>query len=415
MRNILIFFFVYIPSLFSQEKNNNLNYLVIDNYLSQKNKITNEQNQLNILYSSYDCNKCVMYISNILGAIKNPEIKINIISDNVVFAKKELKSFDLKLNYFYNEEVFDKFSINRKTIAYFIDQEKNIISLEKEIINKIKSTTKLKDEIIFKVSDSLISKNGLNSTVIPFNNFLTFDKKLETSVVFSNIKNATTNFSCEINYLKTKLSDSLKIYNLPERNPDVTNLVKSNFEGFQQITNKFPIKFIQILSISSKDDIVFCVFSVSRLYNNINNPENISLLTNNFLATKKIKNKDGFLELMNIDQYDQYYLVDLFEYENEIYPLSVWANSTPEIINENEFTINVNKLDKESNELSFAGKASLKIDSSNKKIEMLSLDKNVKETIYITNTIQLEGHSFFINKDIINPMNNLGEIVITRN
>ena len=82
-------------------------YNKIDEYLIKKHSLNEDLKQLNILFSSNDCKMCISYLQNILPqAVKLNDLKINIITDNIVYAKKHLKKFNFKFNYVKRQSLF---------------------------------------------------------------------------------------------------------------------------------------------------------------------------------------------------------------------------------------------------------------------------------------------------------------------
>lgn len=392
-------------------------YNSIDKYISTNHTNKSDVDCMNILFSSNDCDKCILYINALLTNLKGTRyensITINVIADNVAYAKKNLSKYDLKFNYFYDKSLFEKFDINNRTLLY-LKKGENIITDPDSILSYLDKNEIKKGELIFQLGDSLVNPDKISSTLLPYDNLLTIDPKMDVAILYKKNNIADVEKSYKISYLTGTVKDSLKLFNLPERIADKSSIKKTDFKSYSALAKRNNMQFVKIHSITSKGFDVYTTFTLNRIYWNLHEKDKYVLLGHSFLAVRKIKNEDELLGLMNIENYDDFYLIDVFEYGGSTYPLSTWVYSTPEIIGENTFKTNVNKVVVENESLEFGGSATIVLNPKDKKAMMTSLDKNAKNVRVRNNTIVLNGYKYKIEKEMIDASNNYGLIRISK-
>src|SRR5690606_8010012 len=178
----------------------------IDKYLNQKYKLTEEY--INIIYNTIDCEKCSYVLYNFLTKSSDAKdiANINVFTDNVAIAKKALKEYNQKFNYFLEKDLFSKYEeVKYKTFYY---------TIKKDYFN----------ELIH--NDSILTKDNIEITKIPLNKLLVYDNRIEKAVILDLEKKVS-----KFEYYDYKIQDTLKLYNLPDR-IDTRLLAKTSFKEY---------------------------------------------------------------------------------------------------------------------------------------------------------------------------------------
>lgn len=408
-----ILFFLIAKNIAGQELNDNIcNYQKIDNYITEHH-IRNKDNHINILYSSNDCEKCILYLGSVLKELKDKQgvITVNVISDNVVFAKKKLAGYKLPVNYYYDNELFNNFGIDYRTKLYLKTDKGFIISDTEKILNYLHYELSNEGDVILKYPDSIIDPYKMISTILPYDSFLTLDSQMEVALLFKRKSNNSDVF--DISKIESTINDSLKLYNLPERIPFDSGLKKVAFSEFDAVSRDNLIPLIKIHSITGSGSSVYCNFAVSRLYRKKEGAE-YALLTNSFLGVKKINNEKELLDVMNLDTYDNIYHVDVFDYEGEEYPMSIWITDGINIIDTNIIATKVNKVIPMQDELVFGGLATIELNPVTQTAVMTGLNTDSENAIKRTNILKTKKYNYYIKKEMIDKENNYGILKIIR-
>lgn len=392
-------------------------YNSIDKYISTNYTKKAEIDCLNILFSSNDCDKCVLYINTLLMGLKESgyenSITINVVADNVAYAKKSLSKYKLNFNYFYDKLLFEKFEINNRTLLY-LKKGENIITDPDSILDVFRKRGIEKTGLIFQLNDSLVNPDKISSTLLPFDNLLTIDPKMDIAILYKKNNSEDVDKSYIASYITSVVTDSLKLFNLPERIVDKSNIKRTDFKVYSTLAKRNNMQLVKIHSLASRGFDIYVTFTLNRIYMDVSQQDKYILLGNSFVGVKKIKNEDELLDLMNVEKYDDFYLVDVFEYEGYTYPLSTWVYSTPEIIGENVFKTNVNKVVVGNENLEFGGNATIILNPKDNTAKMTALDRNAKNVRVRSNTIKFKGYNYKIEKEIIDVSNNYGLIKVTK-
>lgn len=417
LKSIILFFCTLFINNANAQIIGEPDYVSVDTYILEKHSIKKDNSgYINILFSSNDCDRCIVYLVPLLKSLEelNTAIPINIITDNTAYAKKNLKAYRLNLNYVFDKEVFSKYGINLRTVTY-LKHNSQIIDNVEDIINTVNNGN---TSVVFQKTDSLVTEINMSSSFIaPFNSFLTLDSKMGTALLFEPV-----NQSYSLTYLEAKISDSLKIYNLPERTADTERksgeklFEKLDFKDFSYFCKTGRYKFLKITAISSFGSNVYCNFSIDRSYKEKQRENYFSIWGNDFVAVKKIKTKEDMHTIMDISTYDQIYpLMNEFEFENELYSTGVWVHSYLEFEDENTIKINVDKSNEDRTDFEFAGLATIRLNPAEQKAEMIALDKdNAEPVIKRNNQILLGNYIYSVEKEMTDEANNAGFIKITK-
>ena len=388
-------------------------YGKIDNYVVNHHTSDGKNNCITVLYSSADCENCILFLRQTLGEIKpDNKIPVYVITDNIAYAKKNLGKYKLNYTYYFDREIFNQFEINKRTLLY--SRFNSVLNDNPEQIINLANASATTPEIVFQQQDTVLMANDLETRTMPYNAFATINPKMDVAILFRKTKSADVNKSYSVTYLYKNLRDSLKIYTLQERNPDPENLKLIPFKEFGQLAQKNAINFYKIHSLTSYNNAVYCTFTISRLYKDVRQKDNFSILSNAFIAQKEIKSEKDLLDVMCIDTYDHIYFADMFTYQDTVYPMSTWIYSTPDPTGKNTLLTNVNKVEANGGELSFGGKATILLDPNTQTMKMTALDANAPKVRFRKNTFENGNYTYKLQKVMIDDSKNLGTILLTR-
>uniref|UniRef100_UPI00404AA093 hypothetical protein n=1 Tax=Flavobacterium sp. TaxID=239 RepID=UPI00404AA093 len=406
----LYIFFVFTSQfIFGQEiiDGAKYDYDLIDKYLIEKHQINSSSKSLNILFSSNDCKMCISYLQNVLNEANTSNLIFNIFTDNIVYAKKHLSKYNLKLNYIFDNTIFSLFDIESKTIIYLKEDNKITFNISDIIVNLNKS-----DEIALIVIDTLLTDNNISSTLLPYQKILTYDSKMETAILFEK-ENKKQEFT-KIQYLYPKINDSIKLYKLDERINNKTKFQNIDFQSFEKLLLANSLRYVEVQSFASFENIIYCTFILNRLYENLEKKDNFSYIGNSFIATKKINSENDIYDVMDVSSYDNYYLIDVFNFKNTIYPVSVYIYDNFKVVNENTIKIKVNKQIEDKHKLEFGGEITFTLNPLKNSTSVKELNENVEKKFVRINTVLCNDFYYTIEKKMTDLKSNIGKILITK-
>ena len=286
----------------------------IDSQFLSHNKEQNVVNEyLNVFVSSKDCYRCFAELHQILMQIEKvkPNLQVNFITDQVVFAKKETKDYLLKKRYFVNKEIFNE----QPKSFYYLKQNNEIIEGRDKIISSLKNDATLNSDFItnLKVKDSLFTSTDIYHAGL-FNNDLlvVYDKSVDLGGIINVIEN-------KIDYYNIT-TVSKKLYNLPFT-LELKDFELINYESFSKLKKDFRIPEIKTTIIYINEDIVYTNFVVSRLFKDLKTEGDVGLFSFNYIAVKQIKDKNKLAELFDIETYDSFFSVDHLDFNAQTYRL----------------------------------------------------------------------------------------------
>lgn len=388
-------------------------YKAIDNYVVNHHTSDGKKDCITVLYSSADCENCILFLRQTLGEIKpENDTPVYVITDNIAYAKKNLRKYKLKYTYYFDREIFELFEINKRTLLY--SRFNGVLNDNPEQIINLTNARATTPEIVFQQQDTVLMANDLETRIMPYDAFATINPKMDVAILFRKTKSADVNKSYSVTYLYKNLRDSLKIYTLQERNPDPENLKLIPFKEFGQLAQKNAINFYKVHSLTSYNNTVYCTFTISRLYKDVRQKDNFSILSNAFIAQKEIKSEKDLLDVMRIDTYDHIYFADMFTYQDTVYPMSTWIYSTPEPTGKNTLLTNVNKVEANGGELSFGGKATILLDPNAQTIKIMALDANAPKVRFRKNSFEKGKYTYKLQKVMTDESKNLGNITFTK-
>ncbi|OYQ36767.1 hypothetical protein CHU92_09225 [Flavobacterium cyanobacteriorum] len=410
--------FTFICVLYSSAQVKVPDYESIDQYITEAHTGTGANDHVTILFSSNDCDKCILYLHSILLDLKkstgNSGLPLNVITDNKAFAKKNLDKYKLDFKYYYDKSLFSKFGINSKTLIYYKKNNKLISDVGQ--ISAMMPKSEAATDVIFQFKDSIVGADNFSCTSLPYDHLLILDPKMDKSILLSKAKENAIEKSFNYAYMTSKIKDSLKLYQLPESDIDRLQFEKAGYENALQLLNTNNLEFIEITSITSFGPYVYCNFIINRLYKNLSKKDDFALIGDSFLAVKKIKKESDLKDIMNVDQYDQFYLFYSFDYQGTTYPISTWIYGTFTVVKPDTITTNINKVVSSKPSLDFWGKATIVLDSKTQVAKMTDIDPTA-ENIRVRNTlVKYKNDTYTVRKDMINEEDNIGLIkIIKRN
>lgn len=367
---------VFSSHVFSQ------NLEEIDNHFKQSNKIKENDSYINIYLNSNDCFRCFGQIYQILTTIEeeNKEIQINIITNEIVFAKKNTKDYTFDINFYLDKDIVQKYPS-----FYYYKLNKQIISDNNQIINEIKKNTpKNKITLIQLIDESFTSDNLVHAGI--YDNFIiVYDNTVDLGGIIENSK---------IEYYDITTS-SKKLYNqlpLPYKNYK-ENFKPLSYEDFQNIKKNFPgVPDIKVTSISIFEDIAYAGFMVSRVFQSTQDSTAFELPSFTYLAIKKLKN-NNLKDIFDLNSYDNYFCMDILPFNSIDYRIGVSINYPFTIINEHNFMAKI------FNELDYAGEATFEFNEDYTTLNITSINPEAPR-IYEYENIEIDGKKYYVDKEM---------------
>ncbi|WP_410879819.1 hypothetical protein [Myroides sp. DW712] len=401
---VLLFFITSLGgnSIYSQD------FKQIDEYIDEIHHLNSEETTIYILFSKNDCENCILYLHSTLDLIEKKvvlaeNIKINVITDNIAYAKKYLNNYKLQYNFIFDKDIFHNFGVASRTILYLRDNAELITDPTK--INLHLSKIKIDKKVVFSIKDSIFSDTSPIIASILEENIIALDNNMDIALLLLKKDSTYTPI-----FLNSHIVDSLKLYNLPLRDKkELKDFTLINFKDAKPIYKNFNMDMLKIQSFSSKENMVFCRFRIKRMYQIGESLDNIHMISDDFIAVKKIKDKKNISTLLDIDQYDTYYLTNSFFFNDNEFLLSNWVYSSLNILDENTIITNIDVLNSE-NKNEFGGLATLKLDPLNQKVKMVDLATNVTKGEYFNTEIFLNSKKYTLQKKWIDETINFGKL-----
>lgn len=369
-----------------------------------------------LLYAS-DCFKCKLPLSHAVNLLKQEDhdhlYRRLILTDNYAYARSFNKDIGIGATVIYDSAVFSSVADGLKSRiviagcgAYTTIGSKDITEayLIQELHDKAACTEKTHHPTVFYTfADSVISPVNFSAAVTPFG-FIVYDPLLQTGIRITHQKQSA--------YANPSVSDSGIINTLPDRtNKD--RFDKTSYSKTVKDLAKNNIPVVYINSISNYDSMIYCIFSVNRVYIDKSLADNYGVFTTNFIGVKKIAMLKDYESVLDVASYNNVYYIDSFSYQGETYPVGKWINFHPLFINDSTIQMNVNYQDNDRRSIGFGGLATV-ILGKNNTAKMIHIDKNAKEEITISHTVMLNGTGYFIEKHMTDESKSLGTINITR-
>jgi hypothetical protein len=225
---------------------------------------------------------------------------------------------------------------------------------------------------------------------------------------FSNFKKDSISYDTE--KLETTLTDSLKIFNLPDRLGTLP-LSKLSLRDYNSLSSINANPLVTLYSLIRWENWVYITFSLDRLYKEKDTKDSYRLLGNSYLAIKEIKSEVDLKSVLDIGSYNNYFLVDVFNFQGRRFPTSTWIYYVPEISSKAVVKMRVNLLNLEETEMEYSGMATIQLDFEKNKSEILEIDKTAANIRMRHNKIEILKNYYLVEKVVTNAAENEGNII----
>lgn len=337
--------------------------------------------------------KCILSFHQNLNKLSNRnDYELVVVTDNKVFAREILSKYkDLKFKLFYDKLIFSNEFLEGK--SFFYCRNDLYKPLEKVIFER----------------DSLFINNNINTFLVKDKFIFVYDKKM-SNLLFFEIDYKQDDFKLnKIDQYKLKTSNKSKLFKLADNNLN-DSLVLIDYEKNIEILNELNLPFIKVNNFYSQNNFAYANFQLNRLYINIYNELDYQLITENFVALKKIDKVDT--SITNLGSYDEYYNVNSLDFNGLKYGTSAWINYTPNIIQDRVILLRFNTIDKD-NKIVYAGAGEVFLDDSTEEAKLNKIIPDFSNKPNIFDVINIKNISYTIYKDITDEENNYGNLIMT--
>lgn len=380
---------------------NSQNLSEIDLYFTEKKTISNKEDYFNIFLSSKDCYRCTASNHQLLMYLEkesdNTPLNINIITDEISFARKTFKEYKLKLNYVVDKNVFNRTDVRNKSFQYL--KFKNKIYNDLSEIQKLLTAKKNIAKTIA-ITDDLLIRTNIYPLKLLGNRVFLHDPGMETGLLV-NLEDLSKNEYIEAN------TKSRKLYSLPFK-VDTSSFKLVDYDNFQLAKKEFHLPEIKIHNINILGNLILCNFSTSRLFEELHHPGKHGLISNNYIALKTINNEADLKNILDLDTYIAYFNVEDFDYDKKKYRVGIGIYSQTVIVDDTTFKLKVDEI--VNNETIYRGEATLKLNKDRSKLEIQEINDQVANKKHINREISLDGSQFYVDKEITDENTNTGII-----
>lgn len=389
-------------------------YTAIDLYLKSNINIKDyttkgEFESLNLLLSTNDCDNCIpaffSYINNITD--KKP-YTVNIITDNIAYAKKTLgNAVHFKYNLYYNKDVFSKY-LNGRSGIYYKDMSYTVYGKEKDIRIKLKNSEEriaffnnfTDDKARILIQDSLMSNTAyIIPSPLPDNQLLVLDNKMDTALLLELEREQDSFAVIQSKYYTPSVSNPQKLFDLPS---PIDNLL--SFEENKKHLKNIHTNMIKLYSVTYWNGIYYCVFGLTRMFKN-NDKDTINFLQAYFVATQKADGK-GINQILDASAYDNYYMIDDLPYEGITYRIIGETRTKPLIVADNKLNWRARIPHPETRSTTYAGLATLEL--KNSVANIIGIDRKFDEFLSLNSLFEFDGKFYYLYRNITSEENNEG-------
>lgn len=379
---------------FSQNKHE------IDTEFVKKNKKTANTTYFNLYLSSKNCYKCISEVHSIFSFIEENKLnlEINIVTDNIVLAKKETEGYPFKINYFVDKKIFNTYPQS----FYYYKNNDVIIDSFNDILSEFRKENNDSELVKFKaikIQDSRFSEGDLFIAGMVIDKMIVYDKVLDLGGVI-------TSETHTLSYYDIPYS-SEKIYNLPTFKIENNELVSYN--DFIKNNKKKPLRSIKVSVISIYKDRVYTQFEVSQVYKDLEIDNKFNTYSFAYIAIKQIKEDDDISSIFNLDTYDSYLYTSDLNFEGKNYRLGI-SNYFPVIERKNNHQF-ISHLYAAS---AYVGEATLEFQNDFKSIKIIDIMPKDSVEYRISPYIKIGEDRYFINKKLDNDLNTQGVITFEK-
>jgi len=378
----------------------------IDTLFLTKEKEKKSGTYLNIYFSSKDCYRCSGEIHKIVSYIENNaiDIPIHIISDNVLLAKKEMKSYDLPFIFFSDTDVFKEhlksFFYLKKDHVFYV----NLAQVLKQIKVDNKDVVVLKDvnSINYNklkgihIEDSRLSANNINYAGFFKQHVFLFDQVVERGAILNSNKG-------KLDYYETT-QFSEKIYNLSFNDFEIKDFSLVNYEKASEFREENKNHEVKVTAITVYENRVYTQFLVSRYFEKEGMGDDLYVFTFPYLAIKELKQEDDIFDIFDLELYDSYVEVEYLNFSSKTYRFGVGVYfPILKILNKNRFITHLYE------DSDYVGTATFELSEDLKTLSILEIEPK-EEVIFSFPTFKLEQGEFFFEKKMTDELTGKGII-----
>lgn len=403
----LLFLFSY--GLFAQD------YAAIDQYLQTNLDLKGqaaegEDESLTLLLTVNDCDNCVPLLYSYLKNIpKNKPYAVNIVTDNIAYAKKVLGDVaSLNCHLYHNASIFTTFLAGRSGL-YFKDMNGAIFGDKEDIQIKLKNAQdrqaffeNLNKKAQVLQQDSLLSSVPfIASTALPNNQLLVFDSKMGLGL-FLDIKEHPDSLSVvHSQYYTPTITNPKKLFHLPGATKEDVS-----FEEMQKIADAIHTNMIKLYTITYWNGQYYATFSITRA---IKQDDQTKLYSTYFVSTKKAEQLDPQTTL-DPSAYDNYYMLGDLPYEGNTYRMTVYAGTKPQIVDDNKLNWRLRRPNNQGVNQRYSGLGTLELQDNTARL--IAIDPTFEEFIDLNLLLKWKNKTYYLSRQITDEANNQGYLFL---
>ena len=403
----LLFLLPY--GLFAQD------YAAIDQYLQTNLDLKGqaaegEDESLTLLLTVNDCDNCIPLLYSYLKNIpKNKPYAVNIVTDNIAYAKKVLGDVAASNDHLYhNATVFTTFLAGRSGL-YFKDMNGAIFGDKQDIQIKLKNAQDrqaffgdLNKKAQVLLQDSLLSSIPfISSTALPNNQLLVFDSKMGLGL-FLDIKEHPDSLAVvHSQYYTPIFTNPTKLFHLSGATSEDVS-----FEEMQKIALAIHTHMIKLYTITYWDGQYYATFSITRAFKKDNQTK---LYSTYFVGTKKAEHLDP-QTILDPSTYDHYYRLEDLPYEGNTYRMTVYAGAKPQIVDDNKLNWRLRMPNNQGLNQRYSGLGTLKL--QDKTAQLIAIDPAFEEFIDLNLLLKWKNKTYYLSRQITDEATNQGYLFL---
>ncbi|MDR2222545.1 MAG: hypothetical protein LBE34_07370 [Flavobacteriaceae bacterium] len=371
-------------------------------FLKKYNK-SSESTYFNIYLSSKDCYRCLVGINNLLSFVvaNKSDLEINIVTDNIILAKKETSSYPLKINY-----SVDKLAFNDSPKSfYYLKKDGVIVDKYDELVVEFQkkphasiAESELRKFTNIGIRDSLFSDGELFAPGILNGKFIIYDKTLSRGGIITSGSHSLVPYDVPLT--------SKKMYEIPKFQFENEELM--SYESFLEHNKNDRLPGIKISVISIHENVVYTQFVISQLFKNLKKANDYSIYSYGYIAVKEMKKGEDVSTIFDIDSYDSYFYMDDLKFEGKPYRFGVSIYyPIIERKDKNNFVVHIYSGS------TYVGEADVEFKNNFKEVGIKNINFKDK-AIYAYLTLKSGEDDYYVFKESIDESNGIGKIVLRK-
>lgn len=402
MKKIILLFFVFgTYSIIAQ------NYQAIDYFIKKNIPIVDyteqgEFERLNLLLSIDDCDKCIPQLHSYLSQIDSvPPFTINVITNNLAFAKKTLGNTSFKYHLYLNREIFTTYLAGSSGL-YYEDMSHSLYTKEKDIRTKIKNAKERIDHLnnftdhndYFLAQDELMTEAPyINVSTLTNDRLFLYDHKVNTGLVLHLQTKNDSIYSTYHRYYTPRIKNPKKLYNLPFNGHNLLS-----FEDTQKQLALDHIEFINMYSLNHWESTYYVVFGITRMMKN-ENLNTFSYYPEYFIATKK-NDQEDIESLLDLSSYTHYYKIDQLKYKDFTGTIILHITDKPYFRSKNQLTWRARIQPEGEIKMNYLGLATVEL--KNDTVHIISIDEEFEEFTDNNTLFTFKNKNYYLTKNTYN-------------